>query len=83
MASVIVDGARAARDAAQCLRADALGVKLAARRGVRRSQAATTAAAAVTESARAWRTCAIVSPWSGLPWRTDVESVARTLVLLD
>lgn len=83
MASLIVDGARAARDDAQCLRAHALAVKVAARRGVRRSHAATTAAAAIAESSRAWRTCAIVSPWSGLPWQTDVEPIERILVAVD
>jgi hypothetical protein len=80
---ILVGAARAARDDAQQLRTDALGLRFAARRGVRSSHAAITAAAVTATSARARRTSPIVSPWSGLAWLADVESIERVLVPVD
>lgn len=83
MAALILDGARAARDDAQQLRADSLGLRLSARRGVRRSHAAITAAGLSTTAAQARRAQPVVSPWSGLHWARELESVERVLVPVD
>ena len=82
MASLIL-AAEAAREDARRLRSDASELRVAVRRSVRLANVRTEKAAAATEIARARREIPVASPWSGLHWRLEHESLERILLPLD
>lgn len=73
--------ARAARDDATRLRSESLELKLAVRGNLARSRDALGEAQLETESGRRAIPCA--SPWSGLHWLVDDESLERILLPID
>ena len=75
--------ARAARDDASRLRSESLELKLAVRSNLARSRNRLGKAQLETERARARRAIPHASPWSGLHWLLEDESLERILLPVD
>jgi hypothetical protein len=75
--------ARAARDDATRLRSESLELKLAVRSNLARSRDRLGKAQLEAERARARRAIPCASPWSGLHWLLDHESLERILLPID
>ena len=82
MAAVTV-AARAARDDASRLRSESLGLKLAVRGNLAGSRDRLEKAQLETDRARARRAIPHASPWSGLHWLLEDESLERILLPVD
>lgn len=75
--------ARAARDDASRLRSESLELKLAVRSNLARSRNRLGKAQLETERGRARRAIPHASPWSGLHWLLEDESLERVLLPVD
>jgi hypothetical protein len=75
--------ARAARGDAARLRTEALELKLALRGNLARSRTRLAEAHAAAETARARRAIPCASPWSGLHWLLEDESLETILLPVD
>ncbi len=75
--------ARAARDDASRLRSESLELKLAVRSNVARSRERLGKGQLETDRARARRAIPHASPWSGLHWLLEDESLERILLPVD
>jgi hypothetical protein len=78
-----VSAARAARADAGRLRSEALELKLALRGNLASSRDRLARAQLETDRARARRAIPHASPWSGLHWLLEDESLERTLLPVD
>ena len=83
MAALIVEAARAARAEAESLRRETAELKLALRWSAQVAEARTRQAAAAAAAARIAYEVPLASPWSGLFWVREDDSLEQTLVPLD
>ena len=83
MAEVIVEAARSARQEARRLRSDSAGLKLVMGSRTRTVETRTATAEAAVATLKERRAIPFASPWSGLHWLLDDESLERILLPLD
>jgi hypothetical protein len=83
VAEVIFEAARVAREESKRLRSDTAVLKFAMRSRTRTAEERTAQAEAAAASLNARRATPVTSPWSGLRWLFEDESLDRALVPLD
>jgi hypothetical protein len=81
MVALSIGAARAAREEAQRLRVDSLGLRVAAKENLRLASAGKGRAEAA--AARASRVIPLASPWSRLEWLREDDALSQVLVLVD
>jgi hypothetical protein len=80
---LIFEAARNAREESLRLRTEGAGLKVAMRSRTRTAEERTAQAEATVARLNAWRATPVTSPWSGLCWLFEDESLERALVPLD
>lgn len=83
MAEVIVEAARDARRQSRRLRSEGAGLKLLMRSRARTTEERSAKAEAAVAILYARRAVPFASPWSGLEWFHEDESLERTLLPVD
>lgn len=83
MAPLILQSARSARAESRRLRSDLAGLRLTLRSNAQVAAARMATATEVVAVARARRSIPVASPWSGLHWLLEHDSLERILLPLD
>jgi O-glycosyl hydrolase len=81
--AALILAARAARAEARRLRIDSAGLRFAARATAQTGETRIARATQQASVTRARRAIPIASPWSGLAWLRDDESLERILLPID
>jgi hypothetical protein len=83
MAEVTFEDARAAREQSQRLRSDSAGLKLVMRSRTRAAETQAAEAGEAVAALQARRAIPLASPWSGLDWLLEDDSLEHILLPVD